>query len=248
MTSTRHIMGMPITLEIVDNNIGAEVADEVFAYFKSINNKFSTYKPESEISQINLGKVSAADYSPEMRTIFALAEETKQLTNGYFDIKIKDGIYDPSGLVKGWAIHNAAKILVDKGLKNYYLVAGGDIQASGLNNNGKPWSVGIKNPFKKHELIKIIYITNQGVATSGTYEQGQHIYNPHNRTSLITDIVSLTVIGPNIFEADRFATAAFAMGPYGINFIEKLNGFEGYMIDENGLATKTSGFEKYTKF
>jgi len=63
----------------------------------------------------------------------------------------------------------------------------------------------------------------------------------------IKDIVSLTVIGPNIYEADRFVTAAFAMGKEGIYFIEKLDGFEGYMIDSNGLATFTSGFEKYVK-
>jgi thiamine biosynthesis lipoprotein len=53
------------------------------------------------------------------------------------------------------------------------------------------------------------------------------------------------VIGPNIYEADRFATAAFAMESAGILFIEELEGFEGYMIDQHGLATYTSGFERY---
>jgi thiamine biosynthesis lipoprotein len=60
------------------------------------------------------------------------------------------------------------------------------------------------------------------------------------------EIVSLTVIGPNIYEADRFATAAFAMGEKGILFIEDLAGFEGYMINHEGLATFTSGFKEYT--
>ena len=65
------------------------------------------------------------------------------------------------------------------------------------------------------------------------------------------DIVSLSVIGPNIYEADRFATAAFAMGRKGIEFIENLNVdsgprmFEGYMIDSKGIATMTSDFDKY---
>ena len=61
------------------------------------------------------------------------------------------------------------------------------------------------------------------------------------------EILSLTVVGPNIYEADRFATAAFAMQREGINFIENLNGFEGYSIDKNGTATMTSNFEKYTR-
>jgi thiamine biosynthesis lipoprotein len=52
------------------------------------------------------------------------------------------------------------------------------------------------------------------------------------------------VIGPNVYDADRFATAAFAMGRNGIEFIEKLAGFEGYLIDQERQATYTSGFER----
>ena len=59
------------------------------------------------------------------------------------------------------------------------------------------------------------------------------------------DIVSLTVIGPNIYEADRFATAAFAMGKRGINFIETCPGLEGYMVDAAGMATETTGFSSF---
>lgn len=56
----------------------------------------------------------------------------------------------------------------------------------------------------------------------------------------------MTVIGPNIYEADRFATACFAMGEKGIYFIEQLSGFEGYLIDNNKIATLTSNFKKHT--
>ena len=93
--------------------------------------------------------------------------------------------------------------------------------------------------------MKVVELHNQGIATSGTYIRGQHIYNPFKKEDLITDIVSLTVIGPNVYEADRFATAAFAMGKEGINFIEQLPGLEGYIIDKNGVATMTSKFNDY---
>ena len=61
----------------------------------------------------------------------------------------------------------------------------------------------------------------------------------------IEDIVSLTVIGANVLEADRFATAAFAMGRAGIHFIEKTPGLEGYLVDTQGIATLTRGFGAY---
>jgi thiamine biosynthesis lipoprotein len=89
------------------------------------------------------------------------------------------------------------------------------------------------------------------VATSGTYIRGDHIYVPEavvgSNPSLGPTIMSLTVIGPNIYEADRYATAAFAMGVSGLHFIEQTKELEGYMIDGNRVAYMTSGFEKYTK-
>jgi hypothetical protein len=35
------------------------------------------------------------------------------------------------------------------------------------------------------------------------------------------------------------------MGRMGVAFVEGLDGFEGYMIDAQGIATYTSGFERY---
>lgn len=239
------MMGMPITLEISDSFVTEEFFDRVFAYFGYVDKKFSTYKDDSEISLINNNLVKEENYSEDMREVFAISEETKKLTNGYFDIKSKDGKIDPSGLVKGWAIYNAAKLLKEWGFKNFYVEAGGDIQVYGKNSEGQLWRIGIRNPFNQEEIIKVISLTDAGIATSGNYIRGQHIYNPHNTDEQITEIVSLSVIGHNIYEADRFATAAFAMGRKGISFIESLDGFEGYMIDKNGVATMTSGFNKF---
>ena len=243
MKQTRLLMGMPITIEIVDQTITPEDLDRVFAYFVSIDNTFSTYKATSEISKINRGELLAAQYSQEMDVILALSEQTKKDTHGYFDIR-HNSIYDPSGIVKGWAIQNVAGMLKAEGMQNFYIDAGGDIQVSG-NKDGRFWRVGIRNPFNRSEHVKVLALTNCGIATSGTAIRGQHIYNPHNRDIALLDVVSLTVIGPNIYEADRFATAAFAMGKKGIQFIETLVGFEGYMIDAHARATLTSGFERY---
>ena len=85
----------------------------------------------------------------------------------------------------------------------------------------------------------------RGIATSGTYVRGRHIYDPHRPALQITDIVSLTVIGSDVLEADRFATAAFAMGKAGLYFIEELPCLEGYVVDSNGIATQTSGFRAF---
>lgn len=248
MIQEKIIMGVPIIINIRDNEAKQELFDEVFNYFHYVDEKFSTYKDTSEISNINNGKIKPEEASEDMKLIFQLSEETKKISNGYFDIVNREGKYDPSGIVKGWSIFNAANILRKRGVKNFMVEAGGDIEISGKNNEDKLWRIGIQNPFnKKREIIKKVYLSNKGMATSGTYVRGQHVYNPFNKNVTIDDVISLTVIGPNIYEADRMATAAFAMGNDGINFIEQLDGFEGYSIDNKGVATMTTNFNKYTK-
>lgn len=234
-------MGMPVTVHIADPGATAAALERAFDHFTYVDRTFSTYKPDSEISRINRGEIAEADYSEDMKKVFRLCEQTAQETNDYFNIIRKDGTCDPSGLVKGWAIYDAAQLLALDGWKEFYVDAGGDIEARGTS-----WPVGIRNPFNGSEMIKVLHVRDRGVATSGTYERGLHIYNPHADHRAVDEIVSLTVIGPNIYEADRYATPAFAMGREGIRFIERTPGLEGYLIDAAGQATMTSGFDHYT--
>jgi thiamine biosynthesis lipoprotein len=244
MRETRTLMGMPITVEVV-GAYNEPILDAVFAYFEGVDRRFSTYRDDSEIQAINRRCLVESNYSDEMREVLALADQTKRETYGFFNIRKMDGSLDPSGIVKGWAICNAAKIIARNGALHYFIEAGGDIQSSGRNTSGKDWSVGIRDPFNTEQIIKVIYPRDRGVATSGTYIRGQHIYNPHMPDRPIIDIVSLTVIGPDVLEADRIATGAFAMGKAGIFFIEEIPGLEGYVVDSTGRATLTSGFDAH---
>lgn len=242
---TRLIMGMPVVVKLPDTSATKDQAELVFAHFRQVDERFSTYKETSEITAINKKRLHPSEYSPEMREVFRLSALTKEETNGFFDIRQPNGTIDPSGLVKGWAIQQAAELLVRLGVLNFYVEAGGDISLGGYTEGERPWRVGIRNPFNRQENVKILSLTNCGVATSGTAIRGQHIYDPFHPDHPITDIVSLTVVGPNIYEADRFATAAFAMGKQGIHFIERRPGLEGYMVDASGTATETTGFSTF---
>lgn len=240
---TRLLMGMPITVQVEDADATADDLERVFDYFGYVDATFSTYRESSDVSRLNRGELAPADYSDDLRETLALAERTKRETSGYFDI-MRGGVCDPSGVVKGWAIQRAAEQLGERGRANFYIDAGGDIAIAGLRD-GAPWRVGIRNPFNRQQIVKALAVTDCGVATSGTAIRGQHIYNPHDPDMPLRDIVSLTVIGPTVCDADRFATGAFAMGREGIRFIEGLSGFEGYMIDAHGVATYTSGFGRF---
>ncbi|WP_292583257.1 FAD:protein FMN transferase [Mesorhizobium sp.] len=234
------MMGMPITVDL--GGASGNLVANVFDYFDDVDRRFSTYRADSEISGINRGDIPVRDWSGQMIDVMRIAEQTRRETAGYFDIHRPDGALDPSGIVKGWAIRNAAEIVRRADVGDFFIEAGGDIQSCGRNASDRDWSVGIRNPFHTDEIVKVVYPRGHGVATSGTYARGQHIYNPRAAHDPISDIVSLTVIGSDVLEADRFATAAFAMGRDGILFIEQTPGLEGYLIDSNCRATPTSGF------
>jgi thiamine biosynthesis lipoprotein len=130
MKQTRLLMGMPITLEIIDPAVTLDNMDKVFAYFVWVDETFSIYKPSSEMSQINRGTLRVDQCSEEMRQVLELGEQTRRQSHGYFDI-VHDGRYDPTGIVKGWAVHNAACMLSAEGFNHFYIDAGGDIQLAG---------------------------------------------------------------------------------------------------------------------
>jgi len=237
-------MGMPVTINVIDKKVTDEDINEVFAYFHYIDSKFSTYKKNSEISQINRREIREKDFSLDMKKIIALCEQTKKETNGFFDIN-NNGFLDPSGIVKGYAINQGANILKNKGYKNIYVEIAGDIQVYGKDQNGQSWKIGIQNPFHLNEIVKVVNLSNKGIATSGTYLRGNHIYNPKSKIKN-EDFVSVSIIGPNVYEADRFATAIFAMGEKGPKFMTTLNGFEAFFIRKDKQAIYTQGFEMYT--
>ena len=155
MHDTRILMGMPITVEIVDD-APERLLDEVFDYFAAIDARFSVFKPDSEISALNHGRIAVADVSTEMQEVLGLAERTKRETDGYFEIRRSDGLVDPCGIVKGWAIRNAADLIRRSGARDFYVDAGGDIQTCGMNQDGEDWRIGIRNPFNEREIIKEI--------------------------------------------------------------------------------------------
>ena len=242
---TAAVMGMPVSLRIVDHCASASASDgeAVFTYLRHIDAVFSTYKSESETERINRGELLEGEASEEMQTIIALCQQTKAETGGHFDANFR-GRFDPSGLVKGYAIQRAAELLQGRGFLNFYVEAGGDIQTFGHNHLGEKWRVGIRNPFKPSELASVVHLSGEGIATSGTYERGEHIYNPIEGRSA-NEVASVSIIASNIYDADRFATAAFAMGKAGIRFIRSLYGIEGCVIGLDGRTHCTNGFQRY---
>jgi FAD:protein FMN transferase len=241
LRQVRELMGTPVTILAADNPGTAGAVEAAFEDFALLDRTFSPFIAGSAVSRINRGELPLSDAGALVRQALELCRHYEQATGGYFSAS-PDGHLDPSGLVKGWAIDRACSILDRHGCRDYLVDAGGDLQAHGWSPAGGPWRVGIRHPILRGEVVRVVLAADLAVATSGTYEKGDHIVNPHTGKAAC-DWLSFTVVGPDILTADVYATAAFAMGEDGLDFIAGRPGYDAYAIDGNLVARWTPGFE-----
>ena len=226
-------MGTVVSVHI-DDSISHESAEDawssVCSFLCDIENRFSTFLSTSEISRINSGELHVLDASSDVVEVLDACTWLEHLSDGVFNARRPDGFIDPAGFVKGWAAERAARLLLEAGLKNYYLRSGGDIQTHGLQSTGEKWRVGIVDPHDSSRIRSYVDIPeNWAVATSGTAERGQHIWG---KDSLAVDaqFSSMTVIGPHLMWADAFATIGFALGDAGIDWVEKFPDYTAFTL------------------
>lgn len=232
---------MPITVDVRDPHADPAALDAVFAELRHLDELFSPFKSESAVTRINDGRLALADAPVLVHEVLALCADYERRTRGFFS-PWHAGHLDPSGLVKGWALARASAILDARGHRDYFVDGAGDVWASGHRAPGAPWRVGIRHPVERDKVVRVVLVSDLAVATSGTYEKGDHIYDPHTGRPATT-LLSLTVTGPGIVDADVFATAAFAMGDGALEFIEAQPGHEAYAIDRELRGRWTTGFE-----
>jgi FAD:protein FMN transferase len=220
------IMGTVIGVDVRDPAVPPSAVDEVFAYLREVDRRFSPYKPDSEVSRLMRGELTVGDASPDLRAVLDLCEVMRRSTDGYFDAGRHrlDGRLDPTGIVKGWSIERGARLLEAAGARDYALNAGGDVLARGSPARGRQWRVGIRHPLIADRVAAVLAIHDGAVATSGGYERGEHIVDPHTGRPP-EGLLSLSVYGPDLTIVDAYATAAFAMGMAGPAWVARQPGY-----------------------
>lgn len=188
--------------------------DKVRKFAIHVDDVFSTYKPDSVISQLRRNEISIESTSEEVKDVWNRCAFAREITEGAFDPWAVEGGFDPSGLVKGWAADKCAEIMLESGAKHVQINAAGDLTLRGGHYDGEkiiPWPIGVVNPENRQEIVQTFNIMDGAIATSGSYERGAHIVDPH--TGLIAiGARSATVIGPDGGLTDALATALMVEG------------------------------------
>jgi thiamine biosynthesis lipoprotein len=234
----------------VRDPVAAEVLDDVFVWFARVDDLFSTWCDDSEISRLGRAEIARCDTSPEVSEVLDRCDALREETHGAFDITFAAdlrveprpgfGPIDPSGFVKGWALERAATMLVAAGIVNFSINAGGDVLTRGRPELDREWRVGIQHPTQPPAVAAVLSGTDLAVATSGRYERGDHIINPRTGTPA-TDFLSVTVVGDDLGTADAYATAALVLGVDGMNWLATLPNIEAIAITNHHTVLRTDG-------
>ena len=186
------------------------------------------------------GEITCAQAPAEVSEVLEQCAVARELTGGWFDPWARAGGIDPTGYVKGWAAQRALSAFRASGICGAIVNATGDIASFGSLEPGRPFRIGIADPFSPGRLAEVVYLTG-AIATSGTYERGNHLIDPHSGKAAAR-VASASVTGPDLGLADAFATALAVAGEDGLELIEALDGYEALIIAVDGSRRWTGHF------
>jgi thiamine biosynthesis lipoprotein len=214
--------------------------EEAIEVLHEANRVFSTWIDDSPMSLVRRGELPVSKAPSVIGTVLDECDRARTLSRGWFDPWSLPGGVDPTGYVKGWAASQALKVFECANVGGAIINAAGDIASLGGPLAGEPFRFGITDPNNPHRLAGVMESPG-AVATSGSYERGAHLYNPFT-SDFITRTSSATVVGRDLGLADALATALCVGGMELMATIESLEGFEGLIIDANGVMSMTSRF------
>ena len=222
------VMGLPVSIHLRgprtrDADVEAVVA-AAYAELRAVDALFSTWRADSQVSQLRRGERSLDACDPLVREVADLCDEARTRTAGAFSAWLPDAggevRFDPTGLVKGWAADRAAAVLEQAEGHAYCLNAGGDVVVGGRDaddtgaqagDGGRCWRVGIEDPRDRSRIAEVVELSRGAVATSGTAARGNHLVDPVTGRAVTGD-GSVSVVGSTLMWADVWATALF-VGP-----------------------------------
>ena len=238
-----HVMGMPISLAMrgrhATDAVGAAAWDDAVAVLRDVDRLFSTHRPGSAVSRLGRGELTVADCPPEVAEVLALGARAEAESGGAFAVR-RDGVLDPTGVVKGWAVERAAAPLRALADTDFSLSAGGDLLCRTLDPAGTPWRIGIEDPRDPRRVLAVVPVHTGAVATSGTAHRGQHLVDARTGRAP-SGVASVTVVADSLTWADIDATAAYAQGRRAADWLATRPGRTALVVWADGTTTTVTG-------
>ena len=238
-------MGTVVTIDIYSegdwpsDDISLQVA-QACEVLQRADAVFSTWKVNSPMSRLRRGEITREQAPPEVAEVLEKCATAREISQGWFDPWSMPGGVDPTGYVKGWAAQRALGALDSTEIAGAIVNAAGDIASFGAMRRSQAFRIGIVDPFSPNRLACVVEL-NGAIATSGTYERGDHLIDPHSGRPRAR-VASASVSGPDLGLADALATAVAVAGNTGLSLVETIEGYEALVIDFDGTLRWTEHF------
>jgi thiamine biosynthesis lipoprotein len=226
------------------------VLNQACAILHEADRIFSLYKTESPLSRLARGETSVADCPPVVSEIWDACQAWEKATDGWFSAFTPEHTFDPSGLVKTWAANRAAEFVLERGITDFTLNAGGDVMIADGVTEAIDWRMGISKPVSiaadDAGVLTVIDLHRtpfRAMATSGSAERGLHIWNPKaGGREPAKEFVQVSVIAKDLVTSDVWATAAFAEGERAVEHLNRIDDIEALFVYADGELAATNGF------
>ncbi len=186
----------------------------------------------------------------------ARTEELLMLT-GCEKVRLTDGVLELEGgaeidlgaVAKGYTGDLIVEHFRKNGVASALLDLGGNIHAIGTNPDGKPWRLGIRDPFGDGN-IAVLELSDKAAVTSGGYERYFtedgvdycHILDPETGAPADSGLVSVTIVGEQGRMCDALSTALYVMGREDAERLwREHGGFDMILIEDDGDMYITEG-------
>jgi thiamine biosynthesis lipoprotein len=192
---------------------------QVRNWLDAVESALSPYREDSDLCRWRTGAVPLPACSPLLAEVIEAVGSLEDLSEGGFRPYDRQGRFDPTGYVKGWAVERAVGIIAEAGVPDAFFGVGGDIQMIGRTGTGRPWRVAVTDPADERRIVAVVQAPDDGrpfaVATSGEAQRGDHIWaglgGPPEGSTPGDSLASVTVVGPDLGRVDAFATAIWAL-------------------------------------
>ena len=149
---------------------------------------------------------------------------------GFSKIKLKNNFVqlpsnmslDFNSIAQGYTVDLIGSYLRKVGVNDFLINVGGENLASGKNQEGDIWKIGIEKPTNKinDDYKLILSLNNKAIATSGNYrkfhkingKKYSHVIDPSTGYPAYNRLLSVSVIHDDCMIADAYATAFMVMG------------------------------------
>lgn len=255
LVEVQQIMEMPISVHVIlddrdrDTTVVHRAIEHALGDLREVDRVFSTFREDSDVRRIARGELAVADADPMVAEVLRESQAAEVATHGRFSAWWR-GWFDPTGLVKGWAVQRAAArslrpLLAEPHVAAAGINAGGDMQLLTAPGSAWRWRVGIADPEDRTTTVAAISIRDGAIATSGTGERGDHIVDPRTGRPA-TRVRSATVVADDLRDADLWATTAVVAGFDDLGWLSDADGTSGMLIAPDGRVRRWAGSTEVT--